>query len=155
LVDGLTEIDLNEGEIIIKEGDQGKEFYIIEEGELECLKLHKMGGRSGFVRVRNLFKGEHFGEIALMNNISRSLSIRAKTKCRLLRLDRESFIRILGSIEDHLAKDYGNEFQQRLQNMQERRNNSQTFDKNFIDLKDVMPNPNGENISCKTIIKPN
>jgi CRP-like cAMP-binding protein len=39
-VDGLQTIDIQENEIIIKEGDVGKEFYIIEEGELECLKLH-------------------------------------------------------------------------------------------------------------------
>lgn len=40
LVDGLQQVDFNAGEYVIKEGDQGKEFYIIEEGELECLKLH-------------------------------------------------------------------------------------------------------------------
>lgn len=40
LVDGLQKINIPEGEIIIKEGDVGKEFYIIEGGELECLKLH-------------------------------------------------------------------------------------------------------------------
>ena len=32
LADGLTEVNLEKGEVVIKEGDQGKEFYIIEEG---------------------------------------------------------------------------------------------------------------------------
>ena len=105
----------------------------------------------GFIRVRNLNKGEHFGEMALINNMKRSLSIRAKTVCKLLRLDRDTFIRILGSIEKHLAKDYDNEFQKRLERMQEWRNNSQTFDKNFIDIKDLYV----ENNSCNTVIKPN
>jgi CRP-like cAMP-binding protein len=40
LVDGLKEIEVEPGEVIIREGDQGEEFYIIEEGEVECLKLH-------------------------------------------------------------------------------------------------------------------
>lgn len=47
----------------------------------------------------------------------RSLSVRSKTKCKLLTLDRETFTRILGSIEQNLAKDYNNEFGKRLQNM--------------------------------------
>ena len=140
---------LNPGEIIIKEGEEGKEFYIIEEGELECMKLIEVNGRSGFVRVRNLNKGEHFGEMALINNMNRSLSIRAKTACKLLRLDRDTFTRILGSIEKHLAKDYNNEFQDRLERMKERRNNSQTFDKNFIDIKEIF----GDTNSCNPVIK--
>ena len=89
--------------------------------------------------------------MALINNMPRSLSIRAKTNCKLLRLDRETFTRILGSIEKHLAKDYGNEFQSRLQRMEDKRNNSQTFETNFIELKDIM---GGDNNSCNTIIKP-
>jgi len=110
LVDGLTKANAIKGQFIIKEGDVGEEFYIIEEGEVECLKLHNKEGKIGFVKVRTLVIGEHFRELALINNMKRSLSIRAKTDCRLLRLDRESFTRILGSIEKNLAKDYGNEF---------------------------------------------
>jgi cAMP-dependent protein kinase regulator len=98
LVDGLQQITLPAGEFIIKEGDQGKEFYIIEEGSLECLKLHNVQNKHGFMKVRILNKGEHFGELALINNNVRSLSVRAVTECKLLTLDRESFTRILGSI---------------------------------------------------------
>lgn len=110
LVDGLQAITAQKDEIIIKEGDAGKEFFIIEEGELECLKLHQVGDRYGFIRVRTLNKGEHFGELALINNNVRSMSIKCITPCKLLSLDRESFTRILGSIEQNLAKDYNNEF---------------------------------------------
>ena len=138
LVDGLKEIEVEPGDVIIREGDQGEEFYIIEEGEVECLKLHEVSGKLGFMKVRTLESGSHFGELALINNEKRSLSVRAKSKCKLLRLDREAFTRILGSIEKNLAKDYGNEWQQRLQKMQERRNNSQTFDKNFIEIQELM-----------------
>jgi CRP-like cAMP-binding protein len=119
--------------MVIKEGEQGREFYIIEQGELDCLKLHEYKGKRGFVFVRTLSSGQHFGELALLNNMNRSLSIRAKTSCRLLKLDRDSFTRILGSIEEHLAKDYGNEFQKRLDIMQgERRVNSEQVGKNFF-----------------------
>lgn len=45
---------MDSNEIVIKEGDIGKEFYIIEQGELECLKLHKVGEKYGFLKVRTL-----------------------------------------------------------------------------------------------------
>jgi len=65
----------------------------------------------GLLHVRTLGEGEHFGELALINNDKRSLSVRVKSqKCRLLRLDRETFTRILGSIQNHLKKDYNKNF---------------------------------------------
>ena len=40
LIDGLQTINYFKGEAIIREGDEGEEFYIIEEGSCECLKLY-------------------------------------------------------------------------------------------------------------------
>jgi CRP-like cAMP-binding protein len=40
LVDGLQQITLNKGEFILREGEDGEEFYVIESGEVDCLKLH-------------------------------------------------------------------------------------------------------------------
>jgi CRP-like cAMP-binding protein len=58
--------------------------------------------------VRTLKSGDHFGELALINNMKRSLSVKISSEegCNLLSLDRETFIRILGSINDHLKKNY-------------------------------------------------
>ncbi len=64
--------------------------------------------------VRSLVKGEHFGEIALINSTQRTLSVLARTDTvKLLALNRESFIRILGNIERYLKKDYEGEFDKR------------------------------------------
>jgi len=122
---------------VIKEGEEGQEFYIIEQGEVDCVKLCTYGERSGFAHVRVLKKGEHFGELALINNEKRSLSIRVKTdKCRLLKLDRETFSRVLGAIEQFLKKDYDHEFDKKIEGMQlglmedgkeQKRTLSQTF----------------------------
>ena len=132
LVDGLQQITLNKGEFVLKEGEDGEEFYVIENGDVDCLKLHQVGSRKGFVLVRTLKSGEHFGELALINNEKRSLSIRVKSdSCKLLKLDRETFTRILGSIKDHLQKDYGKEFDLKMDKLkQEKRTFSQTFDQN-------------------------
>lgn len=53
-------------------------------------------------------QGEHFGEIALINNVRRTLSVRARqSEARLLSLNRDTFNRILGSIKQFLKEDYG------------------------------------------------
>lgn len=50
--------------------------------------------------IRKLKAGDHFGELALINNEKRSLSVKAASQSvSLLTLDREAFTRILGSIE--------------------------------------------------------
>lgn len=65
-----------------------------------------------FIKVRTLHSDDHFGELALINNQKRSLSIKviSESGCKLLTLDRDSFERILGSIEMHLKKDYDKKF---------------------------------------------
>jgi cAMP-dependent protein kinase regulator len=103
LLDGLEAMYFAKGQKIITEGDEGDYFYIIEEGKVECFKNE--GGND--LVVRSLDKGEHFGEIALIKNENRSLSVRATSdKVKVLALNRLSFNRILGSIEKYLKKDY-------------------------------------------------
>lgn len=102
----------------MKEGEEGKEFYIIEKGEVDCLKIYHLKDKVGFVHVRTLKSGEHFGELALINNENRSLSIRVKSnECKLLKLDRETFSRILGSIEENLKKDYNRDFDKKFEDV--------------------------------------
>jgi len=38
LIDGLEIKNFKKGEFVIREDDQGEEFYIIEHGQCECLK---------------------------------------------------------------------------------------------------------------------
>ena len=88
----------------------GHTFYIIEEGECECLKSQDEGG---YEFIRQLTVGAHFGEIALLKNVKRTLSVRATSdNLKLLALSKEAFERILGSIRDYLREDYkdGQEF---------------------------------------------
>ena len=64
------------------------------------MKIHRLGTKIGFVLVRCLKSGVYFDEPALINNDKKSLRIRVKSEnCKLLKLDRETFTRILGSIE--------------------------------------------------------
>jgi cAMP-dependent protein kinase regulator len=49
-------------------------------------------------------KGGYFGELALIKNEPRAANVVAKTKCKLLSLDRMSFKRLLGPIETLLKR---------------------------------------------------
>jgi cAMP-dependent protein kinase regulator len=74
LIDGLKIEQYFKDQFVFKEGDVGSSFYIIEEGECECLKSKEDGG---FELVRKLEVGAHFGEIALLKNVKRTLSVKA------------------------------------------------------------------------------
>lgn len=127
LIDGLELKKFPKGDFIFKEGEQGEYFYIIEEGEVECLKdprnivatptaapvLSSELGASipEFIVVRELKAGEHFGELALLNDTKRSLSVRVKSgECKVLCLGSDAFKRILGDINRYLRKNYDGEF---------------------------------------------
>jgi hypothetical protein len=43
LTEGLKTLYLKKDDFVLKEGDEGNEFFIIEEGSVECLKLENVG----------------------------------------------------------------------------------------------------------------
>ena len=59
--------DYEEGAVVIKQGDKGDFFYVVESGEFDVLK----GGKK-FSTLGNRF----FGEIALLYNSPRSATIK-------------------------------------------------------------------------------
>jgi len=85
------------GSAIIKQGDKGDKFYIIEQGELEARKTG-----DGADQVFQLKEGDYFGELALLNNEPRAASVTAKSDVKLLTLDRRAFNRLLGPLRDML-----------------------------------------------------
>ena len=61
--------------------------------------------------MRKLTSGDHFGELALINpNEPRTLTIRCGSdSAKLLAIDRLTFNRILGQIDQYLNRDYSQE----------------------------------------------
>ncbi|MBC7223287.1 MAG: sigma 54-interacting transcriptional regulator, partial [Anaerolineae bacterium] len=85
----LEAVTHGEGEVIIRQGDPGDAFYIVEEGRLE---VSIVGPQGEEVVVRQLEPGHYFGEIALMDEgARRTATVRAVTPVRLMRLSREAF----------------------------------------------------------------
>lgn len=105
MIDGLTTTTKFKGDFIFHEGDRGDHFYIVEEGEVEF--GHEDAENNIPEPVRVLGSGYHFGEIALINGVRRTLSVRVTSeRVKLLGLNRDTFNRVLGSIKSYLKEDY-------------------------------------------------
>ena len=83
-----------DGTDIIREGDEGKTFYVISSGTVE-VTIKDIG------KVAELHEGDYFGERALVADDKRTATCTAiGNDCRVLTLDREDFVALLGSVED-------------------------------------------------------
>ena len=89
LADALIPMEVDQNQIIVKQGDQGDRMYFIEDGQCDVYM------NSTFHKRLN--KGDYFGELALLNHEPRSATIiAASTKVRLASLEVQSFERLLG-----------------------------------------------------------
>jgi len=75
------------GEMIIQQGDEGDNFYIIDLGEVEIY----VNGE----KVLNIGEGGSFGELALIYGTPRAATVKAASDVKLWGIDRDSYRRIL------------------------------------------------------------
>ncbi len=75
------------GECIVKEGDPGNKFYMIVRGKVQ---VEKMKGPRPNV-VASLQDGDYFGEIALIQQVPRTSTVRALSACTCLSLASSQF----------------------------------------------------------------
>ena len=94
LAGAMTEVPVEKGQAVFEENDPGDAFYIVIEGQLEIRKSAPEVAR-GSLLVGWLGSGEAFGEIALLENIGRTTTIRATRPGRLLRLMKSDFERLV------------------------------------------------------------
>jgi len=77
------EIDLPVGKEMATEGDRGREFVILLEGEADVTK----GGKS----INTMKNGDFFGEIALVTKMPRTASVTATTDVHVLVITERDF----------------------------------------------------------------
>lgn len=102
IADALTEEVFEEGQVVCTQGDPGDSFYIIKEGTAVCSQVDAVGA---CIEVARLESGSYFGEIALMTSKPRQATVRAHGgKLQLLSLDRTTFKRVMGPMEEILKR---------------------------------------------------
>lgn len=88
------------GDYIIKQGDKGEVFYFIKEGKCQATK--NLNGKEEV--VYSYSENDYFGELALLKDEPRAANIVATTDVIVASIDRSSFQRLLGPLEEILKR---------------------------------------------------
>lgn len=116
LLEPLTDLQLNriaeavkvseykDGDVIIKKGDQGDEFFMVKSGRVVCKDI-----RSGGTAVPDLAlgPGDFFGERALLLSEPRAANVVATGNVSCLVLGRSDFNTLLGPLHDIIDEQLG------------------------------------------------
>ena len=81
------DLEVDAGKVLIREGDVGREFFVIVDGEVEVTKDGK--------RLRTEREGDFFGEIAILEATRRTATVTAKTPLRFFVLTAQGFRRVV------------------------------------------------------------
>ncbi|RCH88233.1 hypothetical protein CU098_000474, partial [Rhizopus stolonifer] len=104
IADALESVYFEDGQEVVKQGDVGDQFYIIESGEAVVLKTD-----SGVQQqVNRLERGSYFGELALLNDAPRAATVVAHGRLKCATLGKKAFTRLLGPVLDILKRNSEN-----------------------------------------------
>jgi cAMP-dependent protein kinase regulator len=106
VVDAIEEIKGKEGDVIIKEGDQGDCMYVLDQGSLNCTKV--FAGKTEPTFLKEYHPGEGFGELALLYNAPRAATITANSDYVIWKLDRDTFNHIVKDAASKKREKYDN-----------------------------------------------
>jgi len=82
------------GEVIVRQGQPGESFFVIVRGRVAVTVLSPEGRE---VVLNTLGEGDHFGEMALLDDEPRSASVVAQERSELALLSRDVFFELLRS----------------------------------------------------------
>ena len=98
--------EVKTGHIVIKQGEIGDQFYILQDGEVEVILEQYKDNRYKEIHLATLGAGSYFGEIALLKDVPRTATVRTTKESTILILSKNDFLGIfkehLGSISDML-----------------------------------------------------
>jgi len=109
LAKATEDLEVEEGKTLTREGDLGREFFVIVEGDVSVMQDGN--------EIRRLGAGDFFGEIALIyDNARRTATVTAVSPLRFFVLTRQSFRsllehqpeieeKVMAALEERLAVD--------------------------------------------------
>jgi CRP-like cAMP-binding protein len=83
----LTPIQVEAGEVIVRQGAPADKFFIISDGEVEVIREDDGAEWS----VATLRSGQFFGEMAVLRDEPRTATVRALTPTSLLAMPADTF----------------------------------------------------------------
>jgi ATP-binding cassette subfamily B protein len=86
-----------EGETIFEEGEAADSLYVILRGQVDVSTIGPTGKERRLAVLRD---GDYFGEMALLHDLPRTATVRARASTLLLALDREQFFTLLNTVPD-------------------------------------------------------
>lgn len=98
IADSLDTCVFDKGAVVIRQGDVGEQFFIIESGEADVV-------RDGEGAIARLGKGDYFGESALINDAPRNATIQAASRLKVATLGKRAFVRLLGPVLDIMKRE--------------------------------------------------
>ncbi|KAI8927704.1 cyclic nucleotide-binding-like protein [Entophlyctis helioformis] len=105
IADALESVTFSDGDVIIRQGDVGDNFYIVESGEASVTQTDENGVEHFMHSVK---KGDYFGELALLTDKPRKATITAKGRLKLATLGKKAFVRLLGPVVDIIKRNAAN-----------------------------------------------
>ncbi|MGI8549309.1 MAG: ABC transporter transmembrane domain-containing protein, partial [Dehalococcoidia bacterium] len=91
----LRHSEVAAGTVVVEAGAQGDKLHLVVSGELEVMAP---GDQAQARVLAVLGSGNYFGEIALLRDVPRTATVRARTAVQLLSLDKEKLSSLLESI---------------------------------------------------------
>jgi len=90
------EVDFGEGKTLMREGTQGREVFVVVEGDLHVTREGKALGDLG--------AGDVVGEMSLVADVPRTATVTASTPVRLLVLTKRGFLELLTQLPSIATK---------------------------------------------------
>ncbi len=96
LLERMEPMRMSAGEVVIRQGDKGDYFYVIEQGEALVTRIIEADEENGdSIEMAHLCEGSTFGEAALISNKPRNATVSMQTDGILLRLKKGDFLELM------------------------------------------------------------
>ncbi|KAJ2557500.1 hypothetical protein EV175_001312 [Coemansia sp. RSA 1933] len=105
IADALESVTYDENETIVKQGDPGNDFFLIETGTVRVYKTDSNGVTREYP---SLSQGGYFGELALLDNQPRQATLVAGSRTKCARMSKDAFDRLLGPVINIIRREAGN-----------------------------------------------
>jgi CRP-like cAMP-binding protein len=101
----IQHVDVGEGTVVIEQNALGDALFVIQDGEVRVSREAE-GAPDREEELGRLHQGELFGEMALLDDLLTSARVTAIRPCRLLKLPKADFERLLQADEKLAVKVY-------------------------------------------------